>query len=358
MDDGPMTEPSATTGAPDPSIAVPPYPCSWIDHLIRWIGRFPAPLWLFYGLLAAVLALWSNAVMWLDGSQPAGTFVTMRVADGGYSVFFLALYHYLNAAARRSFRQFEPVLNAPVAESRALEYRLTNLPRLLGVLAVLLGLGLDGVSIRTNPESFGVAGAHSLLPAINQIVLSPLGFGCMFALAIQCIRQLRLVNDLHARATDINLFQLGPAQALSGLTSRTGIGLIAFITYNRLVEGSDINSLNVAALAIMGALAVTVFVVPLLGMRRRLRAEQARLVGEASTRIQRTIGQIHDRVDAGEHEAVGALRTTLSALTDEKQLIEGISTWPWRSSTLRGFASTLLLPIIIWLIQRLLARLV
>ncbi|MBK6768932.1 MAG: hypothetical protein IPG72_07985 [Ardenticatenales bacterium] len=353
-----MTSAAVDPVVPDLPIADRPYPRSWIDLLIRWIDYGPAPAWLFYVLLAALLALWSNAVMWIDGSQPAGTFVRLRVADGGYGVFFLALYHYLNSAARRSFRQFEPVLDAPKAESRTLEYRLTNLPRWLGVLAVLLGLGLETVSLRANPESFGVAGAHSPWPAISLLVQSPLGFGCMFALALQCIRQLRLVNDLHARATDINLFQLGPAQALSGLTSRTGIGLIAFITYNRLVEGSDINFLNVVALVIMGALAVTVFVVPLLGMRGRLRAEQARLVGEANARIQRTIGQIHARIDAGEHEAVGNLRTTLSALIEERQLIEGISTWPWRSSTLRGFASTLLLPIIIWLIQRLLARLV
>ncbi len=96
----------------------------------------------------------------------------------------------------------------------------------------------------------------------------------------------------------------------------------------------------------------------LAGMRRRLRDEQGRLLGEANSRIQRTIDRIHEQVDAGRHDEVGKLRTSLGTLTDERQLLQGLSTWPWDPDTLRGFASSLLLPIILWLVTRLLGRLI
>lgn len=344
--------------APQSSVAERPYRCSWIDHLVRWIDRLPLPAWLFYLLLTVALSLWSHVVLWLDGSLEVGNFLRLRLADGGYEVFFLAFYHYLSVAARRGFRQFETMLDATEAELRALEYSMTHLPRWLGRLSIPLGVGLAVAGIRSDPISFGLFGNHTWAPTISTMVLTGASFSCLFLVLFQSIRQLRLVNTLHARATDINLFQLGPAQALSGLTARTGFGLIAFITYSRLVEGPGINNLVVGSLLVMGILAVVVFVIPLLGMRSRLSAEQARLVSEVNARLQRTIQQIHEHVDAGQHEEVARLRTTMSALNEERQLIEGISTWPWRTSTFRGFASTLLLPIVLWLVQRLLARLV
>jgi hypothetical protein len=40
----------------------------------------------------------------------------------------------------------------------------------------------------------------------------------------------------------------------------------------------------------------------------------------------------------------------------ERTLIMGVPTWLWNPRTLRGFASTLLLPIFLWLVTRILER--
>jgi hypothetical protein len=109
---------------------------------------------------------------------------------------------------------------------------------------------------------------------------------------------------------------------------------------------------------IIGVLALIVFTAPLLGMRNRLEAEKERLLGEADGRIQLTIGRIHARVDADEHGVIGDLQSTLSALIEERKFIQAISTLPWEPGTLRGFASTVLLPIMLWLVTRLLERLI
>lgn len=63
----------------------------------------------------------------------------------------------------------------------------------------------------------------------------------------------------------------------------------------------------------------------------------------------------------GPDEAPGAsdrLATAQTALISQRDLIGRLSTWPWSTGTIRGFATTLLIPVAIWLITRLLDRVV
>jgi hypothetical protein len=209
-------------------------------------------------------------------------------------------------------------LKASDSDLRILEYQLTTLPRRLGWLAIPLGLGIAVASLQTDAEAFGLVGSRTTMTALFLYPFTIFAFSTMVALAIQTVRQLRLVIDLHRRATEINLFQLAPAHAFASLTARTGIGLVIFIIFSALLESSNITQGNLIGLVAAGILAIFVFTMPLIGMRNRLKDEKARVV--------------------------------------ERDLIDGISTWPWEPGTLRGFASTLLLPIFVWLVTRLLER--
>jgi hypothetical protein len=183
-------------------------------------------------------------------------------------------------------------------------------------------------------------------------------FSTAVALAIQTVRQLRLVIDLHRRATAINLFQLAPAHAFSSLTARTGTGLILFIVFSGLLESTNITQGNLIGLVVAGILAIVVFTIPLLGIRNRLKVEKARMLNETNEAIKLTIGRIHGQVNADEYEKIAGLNTAMNALIVERDLIEHISIWPWEGGTFRGFVSTLLLPIFIWLVTRLLESLI
>lgn len=335
-----------------------PYPRSWIDRLVQAIDRLPGPAWLFYVVMFVTGALLNNAVRWLDGSLAAGEFIPIRVLDAGYYVFFIALYHHLRWVARRSFKNYLPLLNAPGAEAEVIEYRLTTLPRRFGWLAFALGLALAVAALQTDPATFGLDIVKTIWPFVYLYILSIFTFSSLFALLIQIIRQLWLVNFLHQQVTQVNLFQLTSAHALADLTARTGIGLVLFVVFSGLTESTNISDLNLYGLVIIGVLAVIVFVAPLLGMRNRLDAEKERLLSAADERIQLTISRIHARVDADEQGVIGDLQATLSALIEERKFIQAISTLPWEPGTLRGFASTVVLPILLWLVTRLLERLI
>ena len=205
-----------------------PYKRSWIDQLIEWIGRIPGPSWLFYAAALLIFALTNNAIFWLDGSYAAGSFVLVRVLDSVFIVFFIALYHNLNIIAHQSFHTFQPILKLPEEELSIVEYRLTTLPRQLGWLAIVVGIGLGIISIQSDPESYGLDVARTLLPVIYQYAAQIFTIASMVVLTLQTIRQLWYVTDLHRRATDIDLFQLAPAHAFASfnLASRHRSGYI------------------------------------------------------------------------------------------------------------------------------------
>jgi len=342
----------------DPHHSGIPYARSWIDQLVDWIGRIPGLSWLFYAVALLAFALASNAVFWLDGSLATGSIDFVRVIDSVFIVFFVALYHDLNLVASRSFHIFRPLLKLTEADLRILEFRLTTLPRWLGWLAVLVGIGLGIVSVRSDPSAYRLDTARTMLPVIYQYVAQIFVIACMAALILRTIRQLRLVNDLHRRASEINLFHLAPVHAFASLTARAAIGLVLFMLFNAVVEASGISAAPLYVVVAMGVLAISVFVMPLLGMRKRLKDEKARLLTETNEAIKVTIGRIHDEVSSNKYEKISGMNTAINALVAERQLIQGISTWPWEASTSRGFASTLLLPIILSLVTRLLGRLI
>jgi hypothetical protein len=50
------------------------------------------------------------------------------------------------------------------------------------------------------------------------------------------------------------------------------------------------------------------------------------------------------------------MRTVLSALKEERETIEGLSTWPWRPGTFTRMLSAIFLPILLWLLREVLGR--
>ena len=349
-----MTEATTTplrTDLRDPDFRSPR---SWMDQLIQWISHIPGPSWLFYVAALLAFALLNNAVFWLDGSLTVGFFDPVRVIDSGFIVFFVALYHHLSVLAGRCFRDFRPILKSADTELGLLEYRLTTLPRRLGWTAILVGVGLGIESVQSDPGSYGLDVAVTLLPVICQNAMQIFVIAALVALILQTIRQLRLVNDLHRQASEIDLFQLGPVHAFSSLTARSAVGLVLFVVFNGLLESSNITGAPIYVIVLVAVLAISVFVIPLLGMRDRLKDEKARLLSETNEAIKVTIGRIHAKVNSDEYEEIAGLNTAMSALVVERNLIKGIPTWPWERSTLKGFASTLLVPILLWLVTTLL----
>lgn len=344
----------------------------WADGLVAWIDRLPGPAWLFYVIVLALLILTNHAVLWIDGAVSPGSFAPDPAMYALYILYWFALYHYLNRFASRSLARFRPLLDADEAEIRLIDRRLVTLPRSLGLLSVLLGVGLAFVSwdLRA-PVGPAAARVKTALPVVYYFSGMAFLAVSFFATFFRTIRQLLLVDHLHKRAGIIDLLDLDAPHAFSSMTARAGLGLVLLLLLISLpdpgypfeappgpagVASYGPGPVEIVSYALIAVLAAAVFVLPLSSMHARLAEAKRNALGRTNRLLRAEIDRLHTRVEANDHKGFEETNEAIGAPRRERELFGKISTWPWGSGTIRGFASTLLLPVFLLLIARLLER--
>jgi hypothetical protein len=352
-----MPQLTGTSQDADLDYAQMPYARSWIDHLTEWITRVPGPSWGFYAAALVVLAISNNVAFWIDGSQPVGSFELDKASDAVFSLIFLALYHYLSRVAGQSFDDFKPAIKRPEVDLQILHYRLTNLPAWIGWLTLVAGTVLAVSNVLLNPLTFtGLDKAFTFLPVIYQSAAFSLTLITILPFVIQLLRQLRLVIELHGQADTVDMFHLRPFHAFARFTARAGAVLLLFVLYAGLITALSGPGVPISVMIGICILAICIFFIPLLGIQHRLGREKAQLLDETNEAIKVTMGRIHGEVTADTYEKMPVLNNTMTSLVAERTLIKSLSTLPWDTATLRGFATTLLLPVLLWLVTRILGR--
>ena len=341
-----------------PRAFVPPYPPSWVNRLIDWIDRRPWPAWVSYAAGVVLLGTVLKLAQWLAGDAP------MRAAFGPealifsfYPVYFVALLHYLDRQAKPALETFRPALGASQAEYALIEYELTTVPARGAWIATAFGIPLGFLFIFP-----GGAGSSPLqtLPLEGLAVLYTIfTTGSFFVLAFHTIRQLRRVSQLHAAARTINLLQPRPTYAFSRLTSRTAIGVLAFLYFDFLInpptEGVWLPYVTFTGAAVI--LMAAAFPLPLLGMHQRLTREKAKLEAEVNQSVESSYRELQRLVRSRSYARVGDLEKALSSSVMMRGVVARLSTWPWQPETFRGVLATVFLPVFIWLVQFSLQRL-
>jgi hypothetical protein len=252
------------------------------------------------------------------------------------------------------------------AEYAMLCYQLTTLPAGQALLATLAG-ALGGILLI---PLFMVTGMHHLLQLMGSIYSTILdSFIAIIAglatilLAYHTVRQLLLVSRIQAAHVGISLFDREPAHAFSALTARTAVGLVLLSYAGFLSQPTATmlgrNDLLITFTAVVNPLIATllgvaVFVLPLLGMRKVLSEEKRQRLQTVHQRLERTMAEIDARMAGGELEGVEKLKTTLETLIVQRDLLNKVSPWPWRAETANTVLGAVLLPLLIWAIQRLL----
>lgn len=336
-----------------------PFQPSWIDRLIAWMNQLPIPLWLLYGLSIFIVAIMVNAVFWVDGSVPSGTVDPANTLFSVFVFYWLALYQYLNTVGSQALRTFSPLLEVNEREIERMEYQFATLPRWLGWISIPLGYGLAVLTIFSEPEPYGEIVPNTVFPYIGDILVMGFLVSTLVCVILRSIRQLRMVGRLHAGASNFNLLKLGPAHAFSSLTARTGIGVLLILIFGFLLDpNTSITTVEVFWYTAISILSIAIFILPIIGIRRQLEEEKEKALNHTSDLIQKTSSNLHQKISQGKYEDLHGMETAISALIRERELLEKVSTWPWNPGTLRGFASALLLPIVIWLITELLDRVI
>jgi hypothetical protein len=183
----------------------------------------------------------------------------------------------------------------------------------------------------------------------------------VLVLICQAVRQLRLVGRILDRVTRIDLFHPRPLYAFSRLTGGIGIALILVVVLGFVLAPSSTQAANLYyALWYVGFVGsgVVVFVVPLLGLHGRLVDEKERLQAESDDRLKGVLAELNRDVDSLDLGRADALNKTLGSVLQQREVLARLPTWPWSTTTLRAFVSAILLPLALFLVQRVLGQLV
>lgn len=336
--------------------ATAPYPRSWIDAFFAWMTALPGPTWLAYAMLVVPSVLVANAALWLSGLRPWGVLEPVQVFWGTWGVLLVAATHHLRNVAGDAFDRFRVALGDGVDDAERARYELTVTPATPVLVLTVVALVLTPLYYLAAPEASQVVGLTpiGLVPRTASEGITTIFF---LAITLQAVRQLRAVGRLHAVATGVDVFRPAPLHAFSRLTAQTGIVLTVFISVGILASPDALGAEGALLLWLpwlvgIPLFAAIVFVVPLLGMHRRLEDEKERFEAAADGRMRALLGELNEAIDARAADRVAALDATISALRHEREILARLPTWPWSTVTIRGFGSALLLPIALFLIQR------
>jgi len=347
-----------TAFAPDgPPAFVPPTSLSWVDRLTTWVDGLPGPAWalyLFAGLTLVALGWIGQASQEAYVVRPAHVFISVQ------PIVALALIHYFDRSASRSFERFRPALRVDQIDPDEVRWHLTHLPPRGAWIASLVGLLLVPLFTALTPDparTFQMA--LTPLSVVEIIVFMVLVWVTFGPLIYHTIYQLRWVHRIHARYTRVDPYDIGPLYAFSSLTARTAVALTLLNYGWTLVYPAPLsNPVNVVLTVLFAVLTAVVFAWPLWGVHRLLAEEKARLLADGSRRMKASVAELRQRIDSGRLRAMDDLHKAMASLEIEHAALMRIPTWPWPPGTLRGVAAAVLLPIAIWLIQQLLQPLV
>jgi hypothetical protein len=339
-----------------------PYRSSWINRLAAWIDARPGPAWCYYLALIMLVAGGQLAGSWWEGSY-RHAIVGFACVFMGSSVFYLGMIHYLDRIAASAFDRSRSIISISEQDAADLKHELTHLPARIVLPVTLAGItsgllmvaGTEWGFVQVDQDFFG----RSLFCQLYwraALVADQIMF---WNLIYHTIHQLRIVNRIYTQHAKIDLFNLSPLYAFSRLTACTAASTI-FIAYLWVATypwlSNDYLVIGSWLIGILAALAG--FILPLLGIHHRLVEEKQRWKGEAGKYLKLSICDFHQTIDARRLEEVDAMLKIIEGINREQAALEQIPTWPWQPGTVRGLTTTVVVPVILWIVVRVLEHFV
>jgi uncharacterized RDD family membrane protein YckC len=322
-----------------------------------FVRRLPIPYLMTYFLLFLLDAALFHILAWVDGWLPAYRF-------SGFALLFplwlwgpLAIMTYLNSVSLEALNNFRPLMDIPDETMRRLGVEFTTMPARGVLMSGAVWTVVYFVFTVLALDSMYAAYGFGPLSEVTSIVRGWISFFIGSAIYYHTIRQLRLVNRTVRMVERFDLFQLEPVYAFSALTSRTGVCWVVLLSLTLLtapIQAAPIPTLTL--LIVQLVLAIAAFVLPLRIVNSRLVSEKRRLLADLDLRVKGTLASLHRCLDDNALADVAQLNNALVGLHAEREILTKTPTWPWRAGMFTGCLSIVVLPIMLFILQLVLAR--
>lgn len=310
---------------------------SLFDSVLNWVQNLPFPVWVICLVALGLLIVAFNALAWITGLTPVGTFDVYRSSIPFYPIGSMMLIAYLNRVARGAFATFRPTLTISEPEYLYLEYQLVTTPRRGVHITLLVSLGVGILYIANTPYIHTLFQEAPLI-AVIECVFYSFAFGIMGIYFYHTVWQLTVVSRIHAMLTHIDLFNREPLYAFSRLSSHAGISLLLMNFFGIVTDPatfSNIALINVTIIAFV--LAILCFILPLQGIYRRIITEKRRLTQAIDEEIGTLIRYVYAGNDTPVADDVMRQTIKLNSLATIRKTIEDIPTLPLQRGTLISF---------------------
>lgn len=336
-----------------------PYPSSWFDRLLDFIDSLPGPAWAYMGALLLIMFVYLQIVLWLNGALRFPEIDLVRAFFLPFVPYVLGVWIYLRRVAREALAKLAPLLHAEQEELASLEYELTHMPARSTWIVTALTLGAYVLFLWFIPRRYYQLYGPSPETAIYQLIWIQLPSMVFSNLGVyRSVFILRQVNRILNRIERIDLYQTSALYAFSSLTAQIAVALLAPAYYLFAVQQELVmtNAPLLTLLLLVIPVAVACFLLPLREMHNRIVHEKASRLSATHSVFQALTARVHRAVEADGLQEMDGLNKALSNVVIERDALERIPTWPWERGTLTGFLTALILPIVLWMITRLLER--
>lgn len=336
---------------------------SWIDRLHAQVDRFPGPMWVPYVVAWLVLAALETSVKWVTGAYPVGALFPFHLVAVGTAVYGLGFLHLLDAQADRALDALRPSLDLSDAEVEDVRWRLTTMPELGALLALLAGAGYGVLQhaplIAPSLAGFRYAPSGALL-YLELLVMVLALWGIVATFLYHAVRQLRIIDDLFQWHTRVDLFDARPLTTFStySVVMAMGIVLMGYLwvaVYPR-EAGSVAYTLQVTIVIVLFVVSALAFFRPIWSGHRhlaRLKHERLRACHAALDAAGR---DLRNAVSSGDYGAGDSVHHAVVAITADLGRLERVSTWPWKAEAISPVLTAVLLPLVVWAVQQYVMR--
>ncbi len=323
-----------------------------VDRFFAMVEQLPGPAELYFFAGGCVLALIGHAMLWLTGTYGLGQLNQEVLIASLLAGLLLALSAFMKRTADGAFDDFRPAL-ADASREDAERQRLVSVPDRAAVV------GAVSVAVLTNAlYTLYVKPIIAPRPVTAELVvgITWLVFSLVLGLVIaQTLIQLRSVRHLNVVALNIDALNSGPVDALSRVTAVGAGGILVLIAAANVGVPATASAF-IALDVLIFVLALSAFLLPLQVMHRRLSRQKADLLAASAERLKGVLDALHRAQDGHDFTMADALNKMVATSIAERDLLTRLPTWPWTPTTIRGFASALLLPVVIFVITRAIDR--
>lgn len=324
---------------------------SWVDRLIAVIDRSAAPSWLLYAALFAVLLAAQVGLAGFAGSR----YLPIYFLAAAWAVFPLALIHHLGRVSAEALDQFRPVCDLDETEARRLRLALKTMPALPVAAVSLAGVVFIWIAFLVNRSLFE---ATLVSPAVLVVGMGITTF-CFALLAVliyHTVRQLHMVSRVYARVQRLDLFNLSPLYGFAALAARTSIAWAVALYLSLALNPRVLDSgVALGAFVLQAAIVLGSFAWPLVGIHRRIVREKTEALARIGESLNRAIAELNRRAASMALTDIDGLNKLVASLVASRDVLAKVPTWPWSPGTPVAVGSALLLPVALFVIERLLA---